>query len=60
MISLELINPINNYVKTFYGNITIYFYASLETINLNAVGHCDNCTYMVCWGIFGHIHIEQN
>lgn len=60
MISLELINLINNYVKTFYGNITIYFYASLETINLDAVEPCPNCTHMICWGIFGHIHIEQN
>ncbi len=60
MISLELINPINNYVKIFYGNITIYFYASLETINLDAVEPCPNCTHIICWGFFGYIHIEQN
>ena len=60
MLSLELTNPIKHYCMAFYGNITIHFYASLETINLDAVNECPNCCYIICSGIFGYIHIEQN
>lgn len=60
MLSLELTNPIKHYCMAYYGNITIHFYASIEIINLNAVNECPNCSYIICSGIFGHIHIEQH
>ena len=60
MLSLVLTNPIKHYCRDYYGNITIHFYASIETINLDAVNECPNCSYIICSGIFGHIHIEQN
>jgi hypothetical protein len=59
MLSLVLTNPLKHYCMDFYGNITIQFYASLETLNLDAVNECPNCSYIICSGIFGHVHIEQ-
>jgi hypothetical protein len=59
-LSLELSNPANNNAINYYGNITITFFASYIRMNMNAIGHCQNCTFILCQGFFGYIHVEKN
>ena len=59
-VSLKILDPVNNYSINYYGNITITFFASFVKVNMDAVGHCENCTYIICQGLFGYINIEQN
>lgn len=58
-ISLRLTNPIKQYCMDYYGNITIQFYASIATIHLDTEEH-NNCSHILCWGIFGLMYVEQN
>ena len=59
MISLELIDPIKRCCWPYYGNITIYFYASIAKMNFNP-DESHNCTYSICSGFFGIIQLKQN
>lgn len=59
-VSLELVNAANTNAVNYYGNITITFFASYIRMNMNAIGHCQNCTFIICQGVFGYIHVEKN